>query len=343
MNLIILDENSSFSEWANKWKKQKFIGLSENYRKAMESQINYLINFFGNTPINLIKPMHLDELISNLAAENPKTHKPSSKKLLKDIKNVATRIFEYASDNSDYDKNPARKIQIPRNAPKSTRRALTNEEINWVVNTSHRARLAALIMTFCGLRTGELIPLLWTDIDFERASLSVIKSVEQESSNKYRIKSGTKNGKSRVIPIPEEILEELKEYKKQSYSRFVCCNVDGDMHTPTSWKRLWESFNNSLSHKYATQGQSKRSIYDPKGIKNRVEKITPHMFRHTYATLLYCSGVDVLSAQKLLGHSDVSTTLSIYTHLDDTKMNISISAFCDYISDYFCCSQNINL
>ena len=205
MELIILDENSSFSEWAKKWKKQKLIGLSATYKRTIDSQVNYLIDFFSDTSINLIKPMHFDELISNLAFENPKTHKPSSKKLLKDIKNVAIKIFEYAADNSNYDKNPARKIQIPRNAPKTTRRALNDSEIEWIVSTSHRARLPALIMTFCGLRTGELIPLQWTDIDFQKSSLSIIKSVERVSSNKYSIKSGTKNGKSRVIPVPNEI------------------------------------------------------------------------------------------------------------------------------------------
>lgn len=335
MELIILDENSSFSEWAKKWKKQKLIGLSATYKRTIDSQVNYLIDFFSDTAINLIKPMHFDELISNLAFENPKTHKPSSKKLLKDIKNVAIKIFEYAADNSNYDKNPARKIQIPRNAPKTTRRALNDSEIGWIVSTSHRARLPALIMTFCGLRTGELIPLQWTNIDFQKSSLSIIKSVERVSSNKYSIKSGTKNGKSRVIPVPNEILEELKEYQTKSNSRFVCCNTEGDMHTPSSWKRLWESYNNQLSHNYATIKQASQSIYNPKGIKKKVDKITPHMFRHTYATLLYSSGVDVLSAQKLLGHSDVSTTLSIYTHLKETKMNISIDVFCDYISSSY--------
>lgn len=335
MELIILDENSSFSEWANKWKTRKIVGISKAYQTAVNSQVNYLTNFFGDISINRIKPMHIDELISKLAIENPKTHRPSSKKLLKEVKNTAVNIFEYAADNSDYDRNPALKIKIPKNAPKNTRRALTDNEIHWIVNTPHRARIAAIIMTFCGLRSGEVIPLQWTDIDFEKSSLSVIKSVERVSSNKYNIKSGTKNDKSRVIPIPKELLEELKQYKTQSISRFVCSDIDEDMHTPSSWKRLWESFNNVLSHHYATLQQSQQSIYNPKGIKKRVDKITPHMFRHTYATMLYCSGVDVLSAQRLLGHSDVSTTLSIYTHLEQSKMDISISAFCEYISSYF--------
>lgn len=124
MELIILDENSSFSDWANKWKTRKIIGISKAYQTAVNSQVNYLTNFFGDISINRIKPMHIDELISKLAIENPKTHRPSSKKLLKEVKNTAVNIFEYAADNSDYDRNPALKIKIPKNAPKNTRRAL---------------------------------------------------------------------------------------------------------------------------------------------------------------------------------------------------------------------------
>ena len=47
--------------------------------------------------------------------------------------------------------------------------------------------------------------------------------------------------------------------------------------------------------------------------------LTPHFFRHNYASVLYDAGVDVLAAQKILGHSDPSTTLSIYTHLSEAK------------------------
>lgn len=107
------------------------------------------------------------------------------------------------------------------------------------------------------------------------------------------------------------------------------------MHTPSSWKRLWESFNNALSHHYATLQQSQQSIYNPKGIKKRVDKITPHMFRHTYATLLYTSEVDVLSASKLLGHSDVSVTLKVYTHLQESSYNVSIIKFDEFIKHFF--------
>ena len=66
-----------------------------------------------------------------------------------------------------------------------------------------------------------------------------------------------------------------------------------------------------------------------------IDKITPHRLRHTYATLLYSSGVDLLTAKELLGHSDVSTTLKIYTHLEKTVINISIKKLEIYIFEHF--------
>ena len=331
----ILDENTIFRVWAEKWARHKCIGISVGYKTAVNCQVKHLIDFFGDTPISSIKPMHIDELIEELAIRNPNTNKPSSKKLLKEVKNTAINIFEYAAENSNYDRNPALKVKIPKNAPKLNRRSLTNEEIEWIVNMQHRGRIAALIMIFCGLRSGELIPMQWADIDFDNSTLPVNKSTDRISANKYNIKQGTKNGKNRIVPIPEALMKELIKAKEQSSSRFICPKIDDTMHTPTSYHRLWESFNNVLSHKYATKEQANTNIYNPKGIKKRVEKITPHMFRHTYATLLYSSGVDVLTAQKLLGHSDISTTLSIYTHLQQSSVTISIEKFDTYINDFF--------
>ena len=107
------------------------------------------------------------------------------------------------------------------------------------------------------------------------------------------------------------------------------------MHTPSSWRKLWDSYNNNLSHLYASFVQAGKSKYDPKGIKKKVDRITPHYFRHTFATLLYTSGVDPLTAQKLLGHSHISTTLAIYTHLENEKVVVSVEKYEIYIKKYW--------
>lgn len=332
--MTILDENSIFAEWAEKWFEYKSVGISDGYRNAISSQVRYLSDYLGDMPINTIKPMQICDMINELAVRNPNTKRPSSKQLLKDIRCVASSIFTYVSANTDYDNNPAKIVTIPKNAPKSTRRALTEEEIGWLINFDHKARLPALIMCFCGFRAGEMIPLLWTDIDFTNGEVKITKSVSRKTGG-YKVKQGTKNGKNRKVKIPKSLLNELETYKDNAESRYVCPKADGDMHTVSSWRRLWDSYHTQLSRRYATVKQSKQNLYSPKGIKVKIEKLTPHMFRHTFATLLYTSGVDVLTASKLLGHSNISITLEIYTHLREERYIISIESYEKYIDKFF--------
>lgn len=64
-----------------------------------------------------------------------------------------------------------------------------------------------------------------------------------------------------------------------------------------------------------------------------IEEITPHMLRHTYATMLFDAGVDVKSAQKFLGHSDIEVTLEIYTHLSKFKEEQAIRALDEHLRE----------
>ena len=110
INTIMYDENTPFGVWADKWFVYKSVGISDGYKNAISSQVKYLSNYFGDTPVNMIRPMHIGEMIRELAKENPNTKKPSSKQLLKDIKSVATNIFNFVCENTSYNDNPARVV-----------------------------------------------------------------------------------------------------------------------------------------------------------------------------------------------------------------------------------------
>ncbi|MGN1126527.1 MAG: tyrosine-type recombinase/integrase, partial [Ruminococcus sp.] len=68
-----------------------------------------------------------------------------------------------------------------------------------------------------------------------------------------------------------------------------------------------------------------KSKFNPKGIPQVVEKFNAHQLRHMYATLLFLSGIDPLTASKLMGHSGVQITLDIYTHLEEQYRHIDVS------------------
>ena len=266
------------------------------------------------------------------------TGKPTGKKTLIDYKCICEQIFEMAIENRVIDYNPAKYIRIPQKAPEDHRRALTDEEQEWIVNTPHRAQRAAMIMMYAGLRRGELIPLQWKDINFDEGTISITKSVEFVSGKAVEKIGGKTDMSVRVIDIPS-ILKEflLNEYHTAKATPFqiVCPGADGNMMTEAGFRRLWESYIRDLNFKYGNRldkkGKLAKSKYNSNGVEITIPRFTPHWLRHTFATLLYLSGVDVLTAKEQLGHSDIKTTLSIYTHLDQTHKRKNMSKLDEYL------------
>ena len=263
-----------------------------------------------DVPICKIRTMHIDDIILALSIHNPSTGKPSSKKLLRNIRQTVISVFNFAINNSDdIYKNPAVYSVIPTHTIKNYRRSLDSSEQQMIMEIPHRARITALIMMLCGLRVGEVIALDWADIDFDGKTLSVNKSAYNINGNQLAIKKGTKNGKSRLVPIPDVLINILLS-AKDNKTGFVATKADGvSMHTRTSWSRMWESYTSKLSLDF-----------------------TAHQLRHTYASILYAAGVDLKSASELLGHSNIEITMNIYTHLTEETKVISIEKYDNFLN-----------
>lgn len=319
---VTIGTPETFRQWAELWYRNIQVGVSKSQGVNLRCNLNHLYRFIGDMPISSIRAYNIDNIISELATINPNTLRPMGKKSLRDIKNTASRVFDVAIENEVNCLNPAHNRKIPQRAPQGERRALTLLEQKLIINTTHKMRIAALIMMLAGLRRGELIPLTWDDIDIDDLKITIIKSVEQTSSNVFSVKGGTKTDKyGRVVEIPIDLAIEIDDAKKTATSKYICCKSDGMMHTPTTWKRMWADYIKTV------QEQNSNSKY------TQISEITPHYLRHTYATLLYMSGVDVLTAAKLLGHTDVRTTIAIYTHLEKIMVDKSVEKLDNYISD----------
>lgn len=197
--------------------------------------------------------------------------------------------------------------------------------ISWIVNCSHRAKLPAMIAIFAGLRRGEMTALTWNDVDLIKKEITVNKSYDYKNN---RLKDPKSYAGNRIIPIPDVLVNFLAEQKRTS--TLVCVNAHNGLMTESSWKRLIESL--QVDMEVAIGATNKTSKFAPTELNRTLEPFGWHSLRHTYATLLYDSGVDVLTAQYLLGHSDVKTTMDIYTHLTERKKTRSISSFNSFIN-----------
>lgn len=312
--------NALFGIWADKWLNEYKLpsGISSGTITQYKSAIKHLNRYFEFIELKNINLSDFQQVINELAQNNPNTNKPMAKASLENVKKVGADIFNYAiANNISGVTNFFKNVRIPKNATVNKRRALTETEQNRIINTPHRCQPAAMIMMFSGLRKGELIPLLWSDIDLTAKTITVSKSVEYVN-NKPIVKPGGKSSNAvRIVPIPSILVDYLKDYKEHSkvLSTLVCVNAGGRMHTKTSFNKMWDSYLIDLNVKYGYEQQDV-SKYDPKGLPMRIERFTPHYLRHTFATLLYLQGVNVVTAKQYLGHADIQTTVNIYTDME---------------------------
>ena len=306
--------------WVNKF--------TPNVSKQGRSQYfslfrNYINPAFGALHLKDIRKANLQSLLNDMAQNG------ASQSQLKKIKMLSSAVMEFATDNEYIARNVFASVKVPVTDQKE-RQPLTKEQMQLVITTwqEHRMGLPALIMLYCGLRRGELLALQWSDINLDTGKINIYKSVAFDNSHKPVIKTTKTKSGQRQVEIPFVLLSAFNQSKPTSL--YVCSDTNGNMMTYSAFKRAWESYMHYLN---ICAGGTDATRSKPKVIA--MQPFTPHQLRHTYATLLYSAGVDMLTAQKLLGHSDIKVTMGIYTHLEDQKRQISISALNDYISDTF--------
>ena len=183
-------------------------------------------------------------------------------------------------------------------------------------------------MLLCGLRRGEMMALEWDSINLASRTLQV-RQVAVISKKKVVIEKRAKSDAGlRTLPMPKALCDALEAVPPQDRVGFVCLGARGDPLTDSSSKRGIEQFcrvmERLLNGEPLDQRGRRHDIEEKK--KDQLEvadrilfDFTAHDLRHTYATALYDAGVEVKSAQRFLGHSDIKITLDLYTHLSKER------------------------
>ena len=315
----ISSSNDSFKVWAAYWLASKKSEVSFDRYKSLQSKSDVWVKEIGNAQITQIKPYELQTILFDIASNNPHTGEAMAKKTIRGYVQVIGAIFDFAIDNRIIDYNPATKLKIPQTATATKqRRALTKEERKRVMEFEHRAQPSAMLMMMSGLRRGEATALQWSDIDFKNNTISVTKSY----NFKTKEFKTPKNGKSRIVKVPQKLINYLNTLPK--ISPYVLTNAKGQMMTDDSWKRLYQSYMIDMNIEYGFGGSVNKHANNVQ-IPMVIQTFTPHELRHTFCTTMYEAGIDTMTAKDQMGHADIQTTMSIYTHLSaahkDTQVN----------------------
>ena len=155
--------------------------------------------------------------------------------------------------------------------------------------------IGIVICLYTGIRLGELLALTWNDIDFNKGYLYINKTVYTINNNGKTIsfvdKPKTENS-IRIIPLPKQIIKELKKIKNISSSRYVISTNKGNMVQNRSYQKSYKLLLTKCNIPY----------------KNF------HSLRHTFATRALELGMDVKTLAEILGHKNPMITLNRYSH-----------------------------
>ena len=130
----------------------------------------------------------------------------------------------------------------------------------------------------------------------------------------------------RQLPLLEPLEAVLHRPRAAKNTDYVFPGENPAKPMPVStYRRRWLHYCKDMGFVTTTTEQRISKAKRKYTVTHYKPTLTAHVLRHGYATLLFEAGVDVYTAQHLLGHSDVETTIGIYTHLRDEKKKNSFS------------------
>lgn len=311
------DTSTLLSAWSVYWlEASKSSSVKPTTYRDYKALINRLNDALGSRTVSSITPMELQFILSSVGG--------MSTSLIRKYRNIIKAVFDAAEQNGLVNKSPAAHLECPKGT-KGTHRALTDAEriACMRVSATHRFGLCAMLMLYAGLRRGEAVYFdVDRDVDFSAGTLTVRGACWFDGNQGKDGSTKTAAGE-RTITIFAPLLPFLEAHRGKGRA-FQTAN-NGPV-TKTAFRRAWESYLTAVSNEQ--NGFIKRwpKLDDSGNPLPYIESdIRTHDFRHTFATMLFDAGVDVKTAQYLLGHADISVTLSIYTHLSNLKQAQSIS------------------
>ncbi|MCQ2203844.1 MAG: site-specific tyrosine recombinase XerD [Bacteroidales bacterium] len=288
------DEIEEFKEYL---KLQR--GLSENSISAYVKDLQKVIDFLekNNNPITpdkvTIRDLRAAMEVQAQAGISPRTQA----RIISGIKS----FFKYLMIEEKIERDPTLQLQAPKIGRKLPE-VLSSEEINEIIDSidvnkteGQRNRAIVLMLYSCGLRVSELVELRISQLVFDEGYIRVLG----------------KGDKERLVPIGKRAIEETKKYLEIRSNMHNIHSKDADI---VFLNRLGSKLSRVMVFNIIKMAADEAGI---------LKTVSPHTFRHSFASHLINAGADLRSVQEMLGHESIVTT-EIYTHLNTSHLKETI-------------------
>ena len=307
------------SLWWESYKHTVKPNTQLNVRRLLD---NHILPLFGSYKLDKLTTPLIQNVVNKLA---DKTNKGEDGAFLyyDSLHALNKRILQYGVVMQAIPFNPAREVILPRNTQKAKREKIKhfdNQELKkfldyldslnlnkfryYYENTLYKFLLAT------GCRINEALALSWSDIDLENSVVHITKTLNyKQETNSPKSKSSLRD-----IDIDQATVSMLKQYKRRQ--------VQEAWQLGRSETVVFSDFIHEYPNNRTLQTRLRTHFK-----RAKVTNIGFHGFRHTHASLLLNSGIPYKELQHRLGHSTLSMTMDVYSHLSKENAKKAVSFY----------------
>ncbi|PYX38367.1 MAG: site-specific integrase [Acidobacteria bacterium] len=290
-----------FAELIEHYRRKELAGTN-NERKAYSTKLGYeayLVNWivprWGEYPLGRMEngiAVHVEEWLATLQRSRGTKAK---------IRNIMSAVCSHAIRYGWMKANPIRAVRQSAKR-ESIPTPLTAEELQALfAELGPRERTLVLLDVPTGMRRGELLATQWCDIDFQKMTLNIRKSIWQQHLGPVKTEESEK-----TMPLDEEVIADLLRWRSE---------------TPYAHDEDWIFASPRMNGRQPLWPEAlMRNHIAPAALRAGITKhLNWHVFRHTFSTLLAENDEDVKTVQSLMRHANSAITMDIYTHAVSSK------------------------
>ena len=336
MKRVNITLNEWFEEWFEQYKKP-YIKETSIY-PLRSKYYNIFGNTLGDKKVTEINNIDIQSVINSMRDSG------RAASSMRTALSIIRECLESAKNNRIIQVNPCFDIKVYWENKTTLRRFLSKEEQDLFLSKSKNNGdwyyEMFYIMLHTGMRIGEVGGLKWEDIDFKNKCIHIKRSLscQYEKGKKImRLTTPKTHNSYRDIPFMGEVEEMLNaQYKKQQCAKK---NLGDRWREEVGFENfVFTSSMGSPVTRYIAEKQINKIVKEINeeemfnAVKeNRVptlfEKVYPHALRHTFCSRCFECNMNPKVVQKIMGHQHYSTTIDIYTHVTNEKIEDAISKF----------------
>ena len=297
-----LNKNLKYEEWLDIWmEKERFFIKESTYATYTNIIENHLKPVLGKKKINNITNEDLQNfIILQLSTSKKNLEQGLALKTVKDMTVLIKNTLKTATQNKLISFQNFQ-CKFPSSFSKSHLKTFSVEEqkilFKYLINNQNSKNLGILLCLQTGLRLGEICGLQWQDINLEKSTLTICRTLQKiyikeknKSYSKTIISTPKTKTSNRIIPLNIDFINLIKPFQQNKNNYFITNSTN--YLKPHCYRYYYQKLLHFLN----------------------LPKLRFHSLRHTFATQAIELGIDCKTISEILGHANMNTTLNLYVH-----------------------------